>query len=69
MDQSGTPLHEMYQVFNMGHRMELYIPSELADPIISIAKGFGVDAQVIGHCEPHSEKKLTIRINGSSLEY
>jgi phosphoribosylformylglycinamidine cyclo-ligase len=69
MDQSGTPLHEMYQVFNMGHRMELYIPYQLADQIISISKGFGVDAQVIGHCEPHSDKKLTIRINGTSLEY
>lgn len=62
-EQSGTGWEEMYKVFNMGHRMELYVPESLADPIISVSQSFGVDAQVIGRVESHPGpgKKVTIR--------
>jgi phosphoribosylformylglycinamidine cyclo-ligase len=59
-EQSGTPLEEMYRVFNMGHRMELYVPAEISEAIISISKSFSIDAQIIGYCEAAVEKKLTI---------
>lgn len=49
--ESGTPWQEMYQVFNMGHRMELYVQPEIADAIMAISQSFGIDAQVIGHIE------------------
>ena len=58
--ESNTPWNEMFKVFNMGHRMELYVPAEIADGIISISKSFNVDAQIIGRVEA-GEKKLTIR--------
>jgi phosphoribosylformylglycinamidine cyclo-ligase len=57
---SGTPWEEMYRVFNMGHRMEIYLPEKFADSIISISKEFNVDAKIIGHCEDCPAKKLTI---------
>ena len=50
----------MYKVFNMGHRMELYIPEEIAEDIIAISKSFNVDAKVIGRVEQFEGKKLTI---------
>jgi phosphoribosylformylglycinamidine cyclo-ligase len=59
-EESKTPWAEMYKVFNMGHRMELYVPAEIADDIIAISKSFNVDAQVVGRVE-EGEKKLTIR--------
>ena len=59
--ESGTPWQEMYSVFNMGHRMELYIPGSITDSIIEIAKSFNIDAQVVGHCDPSISKKLTIQ--------
>jgi len=59
-EQSGTPKEEMYRVFNMGHRMELYVPAEAAREIIEISKSFHIDAQIIGHCEAAATKKLTI---------
>ena len=58
--ESGTDWKEMYKVFNMGHRMELYIPEEIADDIISISKSFNVDAKVVGRVESFVGKKLTI---------
>jgi phosphoribosylformylglycinamidine cyclo-ligase len=58
--QSGTSLEEMYRVFNMGHRMELYVPAEIADEIIAISRSFSVEAQIIGYCEPSTQKRLTI---------
>ena len=58
--ESNTDWHEMYKVFNMGHRMELYVNQEVADDIISISKKFGVDAKVIGRVEESKEKKLSI---------
>lgn len=59
-EQSNTPWQEMYKVFNMGHRMELYVPEELAQDIIKISKSFKVDAQIIGRVENSETKKLTI---------
>ncbi|MFN4235357.1 MAG: AIR synthase related protein [Bacteroidia bacterium] len=59
-EQSGTHWKEMYQVFNMGHRMELYVPSAIAQDIIAISQKFNVDAKVIGRVENSTEKKLTI---------
>ena len=58
--ESGTEWKEMYKVFNMGHRMELYVPSEIANDIISISKSFNVDAKVIGRVEKFEGKRLTI---------
>ena len=59
-EQSGTDWKEMYQVFNMGHRMELYVPEAIADTLISISRSFGVDAQVVGRVEASPKKQLTI---------
>lgn len=59
-EQSGTDWKEMYQVFNMGHRMELYVPEAIAQDLIEISKSFNVDAQIIGHVKASSAKKLTI---------
>ena len=59
-EQSGTDWKEMYQVFNMGHRMELYVPETIANTLISISQSFGVDAQVVGRVEASTKKQLTI---------
>ncbi|MFU8843321.1 MAG: AIR synthase related protein [Bacteroidales bacterium] len=59
--ESGTGWKEMYQTFNMGHRMELYVPEPVADEIISISRKFGVDARIIGHCEPAPTGRVTIQ--------
>ena len=58
--QSNTNWREMYQVFNCGHRMEIYVPKEIANDIIEISKSFNVDAQIVGRVELSNEKKLTI---------
>jgi len=67
--QSGTPWREMYQVFNMGHRMELYVPEHIAGEIISISQSFGIEARIVGRCEPFNGKKLTIRTEKEVFEY
>lgn len=59
-EESGTEWKEMYKVFNMGHRMELYVPQELAEAIIAISKSFNIDAQIVGRVEANDGKKLTI---------
>jgi phosphoribosylformylglycinamidine cyclo-ligase len=59
-EQSQTDWQEMYKVFNMGHRMELYVPLNVAQEIIEISKSFGVDAQLIGRVETATELKLTL---------
>ena len=59
-NQSNTSWHEMYKVFNCGHRMELYVNSDIANSIITISKSFNIDAKIIGRVEKSSEKKLTI---------
>ncbi|HIE45234.1 MAG TPA: phosphoribosylformylglycinamidine cyclo-ligase [Flavobacteriaceae bacterium] len=67
--ESNTDYKEMYQVFNMGHRMELYVPQEIADSIIEISKSFNVDAQIIGRVESSETKKLTIKSEFGVFEY
>jgi phosphoribosylformylglycinamidine cyclo-ligase len=59
-EQSGTEWSEMYKVFNMGHRMEIYVDESIAADIIAISKSFNVDAQIVGRVEGHNGKKLTI---------
>ena len=59
--ESGTDWKEMYQVFNMGHRMELYVPEEIANSIIEISESYNVEAQIVGRVEAASSKKLTIK--------
>ena len=59
-EQSKTDWSEMYQVFNCGHRMEIYVPKEIAEDIIAISKSFNVNAQIVGRVETSSKKKLTI---------
>lgn len=59
--ESGTDWQEMFKVFNMGHRLELYIPESIASSIISIARSFNMEAQIIGRCEANTGKKLTIQ--------
>ena len=67
--ESGTKWREMYQVFNMGHRMEIYIDNKYANDIISISKSFNVDAKVIGKVETNDLKKLTIITNQGEFIY
>jgi phosphoribosylformylglycinamidine cyclo-ligase len=67
--ESGTDWKEMYKVFNMGHRMELYVPEEVAADLITISESFGVAAQIVGRVEESSEKKLTIESPHGKFEY
>lgn len=67
--ESGTDFKEMYQVFNMGHRMELYVSPECAEEIIQIAESFGIPAQIVGHVEAFSGKKLSIRSSFGEFIY
>lgn len=59
--ESNTSWAEMYQVFNMGHRLEFYVPASLADEIIDISRSYRVDAQIIGRVEPAERRELIIR--------
>lgn len=68
-EQSKTDWKEMYQVFNCGHRMELYVPQEIAQDIIDISKSFGVEAQIVGRVEASDKKKLTITSEYGVFEY
>ena len=68
-EQSKTDWKEMYQVFNMGHRMEIYVPEKFAQQIIDISKKFSVDAQIIGRVEKAKNKKLTIKSEFGKFEY
>ncbi|MCB0444884.1 MAG: phosphoribosylformylglycinamidine cyclo-ligase [Gelidibacter sp.] len=68
-EQSKTNWKEMYQVFNCGHRMELYVPSAIAEDLISISKSFHVDAQIVGRVEASEEKKLTIKSEFGEFKY
>jgi phosphoribosylformylglycinamidine cyclo-ligase len=60
-EQSGTDWQEMYKVFNMGHRMELYVPENIANDLITIAESFKIDAQIIGRVEVATQKQVSIR--------
>lgn len=68
-EQSKTDWKEMYKVFNMGHRMELYLPENKAQDIINISESFGVRAKIIGRCETADSKKLTIRSEFGEFTY
>ena len=68
-EQSQTDWKEMYQVFNMGHRMEIYTDTKTAEKIISISKSFGVDAQIIGRVEKSSDKKNKLTIKSTHGEF
>jgi phosphoribosylformylglycinamidine cyclo-ligase len=68
-EQSKTDWKEMYQVFNCGHRMELYVPQEIAEDIIAISQSFGVEAQIVGRVESSGVKKLTIVSEYGTFEY
>ncbi|PRP66055.1 AIR synthase related protein [Nonlabens agnitus] len=68
-EESGTDWKEMYQVFNMGHRMELYVNESIAQDIISISESFNVPAQIIGRVEAADSKKLTIKSEFGTFEY
>jgi phosphoribosylformylglycinamidine cyclo-ligase len=58
--ESGTSWREMYEVFNMGHRFEMYVDEMAAEGLIAIAKSFNIDAQVVGRVEASDNTKLTI---------
>jgi phosphoribosylformylglycinamidine cyclo-ligase len=68
-EESETDWKEMYQVFNMGHRMELYVPGEIADDLIGISKSFNIDAQIVGRVESSDKKVLTIKSDKGSFHY
>ena len=68
-EQSGTDWKEMYKVFNMGHRMEIYLSAEFADDIIAISESFGVDARIVGRVESYEGKKLTIKSENGEFIY
>ena len=67
--ESGTSGREMYQVFNMGHRMEFYVPPSVADEIISISKSFNVEAQIVGRVEASNVKSLLLDTPYGSFQY
>jgi phosphoribosylformylglycinamidine cyclo-ligase len=67
--ESGTDWDEMYKVFNMGHRLEVYLAPEHAQKVIDIAKAHGIDAQIIGHVEASETRKLTIKSPYGTFEY
>lgn len=68
-EQSKTDWKEMYQVFNCGHRMEIYVPEAVAQDIIAISKSFNIDAQIVGRVEASDTKKLTITSSYGKFEY
>lgn len=66
---SGTSWKEMYQVFNMGHRMELYVPEQIAEDIIRISQTYNIDAQIVGRVEDSPAKKVTVKSEFGTFEY
>jgi phosphoribosylformylglycinamidine cyclo-ligase len=68
-EQSGTHWSEMYKVFNMGHRFEIYTDESTAQQIIAIAQSFNLDAQIIGHCEASTKKELIISSEYGTFKY
>ncbi len=68
-EQSQTSWAEMYKVFNMGHRMEIYVPKEIAQDLIEVSKSFNVDAQIIGYCEKAKGKSLSIESEFGKFDY
>jgi phosphoribosylformylglycinamidine cyclo-ligase len=68
-EESQTPWDEMYEVFNMGHRFEIYVQPEFAESIMAIAAEFGVDARIIGHAESYTGKRLSIITKEGTFKY
>jgi phosphoribosylformylglycinamidine cyclo-ligase len=68
-EESGTDYQEMYRVFNMGHRMELYVPEKIAESIIRISESFKIDAKVIGYCKTSKGKKIIIKSDFGAFTY
>jgi len=68
-EESKTDWKEMYKVFNMGHRMEIYLPVEHAESIIAISKSFGIDAQIIGRVEKFEGKQVTVLSEVGEFQY
>jgi len=68
-ENSDTPWKEMYQVFNMGHRFEFYVPEQIAGQIINIAAEFNIEGRIAGHCQKHKGKKLTLKTINGLFEY
>jgi len=68
-ENSSTSWQEMYKVFNMGHRIELYLEKKVANKVIEVANNFNIDAQIIGSCKPYKGKKLTIDSKYGNFEY
>ncbi len=68
-EQSGTDWSEMYKVFNMGHRMEIYIAPEYAEQVMAISKSFGIDARIVGHVEEADTNRLTIKSENGTFIY
>ena len=67
--QSGTDWKEMYKVFNMGHRLEVYLPREYAQQVIDISRSFNIDAQIVGYCEASDKKELVIESEFGKFQY
>ena len=68
-EQSKTDWKEMFQVFNCGHRMEIYVKPDIAQDIIAISESFNVNAKIIGRVESSEAKKLTIKSDFGTFEY
>lgn len=68
-EESGTSWKEMYKVFNMGHRMELYVPPDLADAIIAVAARFNIEARIVGRCEQAKKAGVTIQSDHGLFNY
>ena len=68
-ESSGTDWKEMYKVFNMGHRLEIYTNEKAAEEMINIAKGFDIEAQIVGHVEESDKKQLTINSKFGTFKY
>ena len=68
-EQSGTDWEEMYKVFNMGHRLEVYLSPEYAEEVIAISKSFNIDAQIVGRIEESNKKELIIKSEFGEFRY
>jgi phosphoribosylformylglycinamidine cyclo-ligase len=68
-EQSGTDWKEMYKVFNMGHRMEIYVPEKIAASIMQISASFNIDARIVGRVEASAQNKLTITSEKGTFQY
>jgi len=68
-EESNTAWEEMYKVFNMGHRMEIYLPEEFANDIIKISESYNVKAKIIGRVEASESKRLTITSEFGEFKY